>query len=312
MRAFLPVLVVAVALPLAGCTEDVDATLGTDVAFSVYGVLTPAADTQWVRVFPVEPTLVPAPPEALGAVVRSFDETTGEELRWRDTVMTATDAGPGEAFGYFYWAAFRAAYGHTYRIEVAREGRAVARAVARMPERSELEVLPAASQQTSTVTALVRGTASHFLNVRVIYDIRYGPVASAGMRRIQRYDGAALPAEGGWQLRIDLGEDQREIENFLRANRIYDLSYGVELRHMTLQLVVADPAWDPPGGGFDFDPNVLVEPHLLTNVSGGFGFVGAGYRLDHTWLPEAHVLLNAGFRIHDENDTTIVPPFLLP
>ena len=53
----------------AGCAEDVNPVAGTDHVFSFYSVLTPQADTQWVRVFPVEMRLEPARAPSLDAVV---------------------------------------------------------------------------------------------------------------------------------------------------------------------------------------------------------------------------------------------------
>ena len=48
---------------------------------------------------------------------------------------------------------------------------------------------------------------------------------------------------------------------------------------------VASEDWRPPGGVFDFD--VLADPQALTNVRGGFGFVGAAYPFEIPIRPDA-------------------------
>ena len=41
---------------------------------------------------------------------------------------------------------------------------------------------------------------------------------------------------------------------------------------------------------------MLVQPGLMSNVDNGFGFVGAGYRIELTWLPDDDVVARSGFR----------------
>src|SRR5690606_10281102 len=98
----------------AGCEEDPLAVLGTDRAFTVYGVLNPRADTQFVRVFPIAGRLEPGDGTPLDARVASTDRETGEVREW--TQLVRRDAS-GD-YAHLYWAAFRADYGHTYALEV--------------------------------------------------------------------------------------------------------------------------------------------------------------------------------------------------
>ena len=275
---------------------------GTDHVFSFYGVLTPQADTQWVRVFPVEMRLEPAHAPSIDAVVTSTDQQTGARQTWRDTVLTVFDGGPDAVNGYFFWAPLTPGYGNAYRIDVERSDGVAAHATAFVPTRSELEVQPPVSTQTASARVLIRGTASHFISVGLRYDVKFGFGEGTEISLQRAYEQRIDPVDGGYLVVIDLGRAQNEIESLLRANLIFDASFGVELLGLTLHLLVTDPAWDPPGDVLTFDPNVLVEPNQMRNVTGGFGFVGAGYRLEQTWLPDEQTLRNAGFQIHQ--DTT--------
>ena len=62
---------------------------------------------------------------------------------------------------------------------------------------------------------------------------------------------------------------------------------------ITLKLIVASEEWDPPGG--TFDPEAMAHPIVMTNVGNGFGFVGAGYWLQHQWRPKMEALEAASF-----------------
>lgn len=73
-----------------------------------------------------------------------------------------------------------------------------------------------------------------------------------------------------------------------------DIRYGIELRVIILRFIAASADWLPPEG--DFDPEVLVQPGTLSNVTNGFGFIGAGYRMQRNWLPADSVVSAAGFR----------------
>ena len=99
---------------LSGCETDVTAVLGTDRVFTVYGVLTPQADTQKVLVFPIEGTLRPAQAEPLDARVTSTDLQSGAMQVWRDSLKREANG----QYTHIFWSPFRAEYGHTYRLEV--------------------------------------------------------------------------------------------------------------------------------------------------------------------------------------------------
>lgn len=67
----------------------------------------------------------------------------------------------------------------------------------------------------------------------------------------------------------------------------------VFLLALNLHLIVGDAPWDPPGG--IFDPNVLIQEGVMTNVENGFGIVTAGYRLVEDVLPPKDVVEAACF-----------------
>ena len=70
------------------------------------------------------------------------------------------------------------------------------------------------------------------------------------------------------------------IERYATLNE-YDRPLAV--REITLIAEVASEDWRPPNGVFD--PELLVEPGTLSNVTNGFGFIGSAYEVRVTWEP---------------------------
>ena len=281
------------ALALLGCEEDVTAVLGTDYPYTLYGVLSPQLDSQWVRVYPVHGRLEPEPPAPLDAVFRSVDLQTDEEHVWRDSLVYDLDGHPAHVF----WAPFRAAHGHTYRLIVERSDGAASTVETAVPPQTEVVELEPAGPAVARI--LIAGGAPHLLGVEVEYTVDYRLFGLEGApegRLAIAYDERAVPSPEGWVIPVDLRRDYRTLVDTLvaRGKRPVDATYGVLLRNVSLRLIVANDAWDPPPGGFD--PDVLVQPGVMTNVVNGFGYVVAGHRVRHDWVPPAEVVRAAGFR----------------
>lgn len=292
------VLVTGLAVPVwTGCQEDITAIVGTDRAFTIYGVLTPEADTQWVRVFPIEPTLEPSPPEPIDARVTSVDEQTGETVAWADTILQD----PRGRFGYYYWAPFQARHGHTYRLTVERSDGARSRVTVPVPPLTEI-VQSSISTVSSVILTMAVPDAPLLNRLEVNYRVKFGFGEGTELTFPVDYSDQVIQRGGAWLIPIDMTRDYQEVRELLRTTLRFDPSFGVALQYLTIRLMVTNAAWAPPGG--TFDPDVLVQPETMSNVDDGFGFVGAGYRLSRSWQPDSFATVQAGFRLPEENPTT--------
>lgn len=300
------------ALLTAGCAEDVTAVLGTDRAFSLYGVLSPQLDTQWVRVFPVEGRLTPAAGAALDARFTSTDLATGAVRVWNDSLFREADGHYAHAF----WSPFRAGYGRAYRLDVVRSDGAAVRVETAVPPATD--VVPQAPRLTPGSVVLpvrVEGGAPRLLKVEVGYTVDFrllGPGTRPDEHYVIDYNGRAVAEAGGWTLPIDLSGDFKAVRDTLvrRAKAPLDAGFGLMLLGVTVRFLVASDDWAPPGGRFDAE--VLIQPGVMSNVQGGFGFVGAGYRQQLNWLPPAEAVRAAGFRPRDDASPFLVSFFALP
>ena len=293
--------VFAALLGLSACEEDVVAVVGTDVPYSIYGVLSPQLDSQWVRVFPVEGRLLPAAPDPLDVRVVSTNRTTGERYEWRDSVIVDF----AEQYAHAYYAPFQARFGHAYELAAIRSDGVESTVEVTVPAEAEIVIRePILRFASVEQPVLVRGDVPGLLQVEVQYSIAYKLANEPDIRS----DNIIIPyilrhreSDEGWIIPINLGEDFLEVTASL-AQQVdvgLDLRVGIILLNVTLRFIAASEAWDPPGGVFDVD--VLVQPNVMRNVRNGFGFVGAGYRLGKQWLPPRDAIEEAGFRSPEEN-----------
>ncbi|GIV59165.1 MAG: hypothetical protein KatS3mg043_0254 [Rhodothermaceae bacterium] len=278
----------ALSLLAPGCEEDVVAVLGTDRPFTLFGVLTPQLDTQWVRVFPIESVLEPGRAGPLDARFRSLDLTAGEERRWQDSLLRE----PNGEFAHVFWAPFTASFGHTYRIEVTRSDGATTDVTVTVPPRSEL-VLPERSLATPPLFPVhVAGQVPNLIRIEVVYTFVFRTVSD--IRRDKAtfsYQGAQQRTPDGWLIQLNVARDTRIILELLKEQYLLDPRNLIKIIEVQVRMIAANEAWDPPGGVFD--PELLVQPGVMSNVRNGFGFVGAGYRLSARWVPFDTLLTKA-------------------
>jgi hypothetical protein len=280
---------------LAGCDERITAVTGTDLPFTLYGLLSPDLDAQKALIYPVEGTLLPRGTEPLDAVVRSINLETGGEHVWRDSLVT-------DALGlheHVFEGPFQAEFGHAYRLTVTRSDGATSTVETTVPPATNIRTGPAVVYPgVVTLPAIVEGGAPHILKPIVVYFVTYRAV-DGGPTQLDvavDYNGKQRLTDEGWVVSINLAGDYETIERAAVTKELtaLDRTFGIRIDAIKLQLIVASMEWNPPGG--DFDPEVIVQPGTMSNVENGHGFLAAGYRHDTSLdLPEADVLRAARF-----------------
>lgn len=290
---YAPLALVFWLISLSACEEDVDPVIGTDLPFTLYGILTPQLDTQWVRVYPIEDVLVPTPNEKIDGIMTSVDQQTGRKVVWSDSLIRDRSG----QFSHVFWAPFRADYGHTYAIEVVRSDNARTSVTTTVPDSSGLSIGAIPQGQPVAVPISLPGGIPRMLNIEVEYHVRFGTstdISTVEERFFVDYNGFQVKQGDTWMVEINLTEDQRRIQQVLRDMRLYSDAYGVALINMRIRLTAGNEEWNPPGG--KFDPDILVQPGMMDNVENGFGFIGAGYVLEKDFLPPEEDLFRAGFK----------------
>lgn len=282
---------------LAGCEESVDPIIGTEKAFSLYGVLTPRRDTQSVRVYTFRSRLRPLKSEPLGASFTSIDLQTGKRRTWQDSLIQEPDS----QWAHVYWAPFKVEYGHTYQLKVSDPARGTATATVEVPPEAELIQQPPITAPISSkvvLPVLVKGESFQVRDVQVAYYIQYSrpsrgvPLSEITMTITLPYE--AQKVAEGWRIEILLHEAYRELERRVYKLRANYSNYGIYLHGATIKMKIMNEEWYPPSG--EFDREVLVHPGTMSNVENGFGFVGGGYPLSKVLQIDKDLLDKAGFR----------------
>lgn len=289
---FLPLL----ALATAGCEEDVVAVLNAEYPYSMYGVLNPLADTQFVRVFEVGDKLVPDEDGLSSARFVSRNLTTGEERVWRDSLVALSDGTRGHVF----YSPFRVVWEESYRLSITGAGGEETYVEVEVPLRSNLIVDAPDTTGRVLLPAHIDGLPENVFNstvdVLVKYVIGTDPAGNPFFQNLRwpiPFDNGLRRTATGWDVLVNLDEAYVDVAGEVLRDFRYDARFGITLQLISFSAVVGNEAWMPPGGVFD--PNVLIQPGAFDNVVNGFGFVGAGYKLQRSWTLPFEVVEKSNF-----------------
>ena len=274
------------ALVLVGCEEEIAAPPGLQAYYTLWGAFDPLAEQQAIRVIPITDTVGLGSATPLPITVTSVDIVSGVETPWRDSVVTFAN----QSVGHIYVADLQPAFGsrHVFRV-VSAEG----------TETSALVSVPPLIEPIRQTPITGVGVAYPYLwidaprlnNVRATYLIETQECIPGTVERPPPLS-MAQPVEFGWQTTLRLSEEDSEIITQYQVLNEYE--GPLALKEITLTAEVASEDWRPPGG--TFDPEILVEPGTLSNVTNGFGFIGAAYTVSVSWRPTPDELNRTSFR----------------
>lgn len=278
-RRFLPILLLFVLL--SGCDDTLIDPFDNDGRyFTVYGYLDLLETEHTLRVVPITRFAenIESDAEGRGAIdatVFTTDMTSGERTEWNHAYTRLEDG----TWGHLFKARFLVRPGRTYHLEIVRSDGKVTSAATTVPYFSESNLIdqgPIVFEQDSTYIYqdVTIPEISSPWDVTLIYMWSAYPI---NRRMLIPYGRSGSRAEGGgWNLRINLSDDQVAVKEHVRdsfARGIPPDATTYALTAMGVQVRVLDGNWDPPGGVFD--PEVLAQPGIMSNVVNGYGFFGS-------------------------------------
>ncbi|NNE45626.1 MAG: DUF4249 family protein [Rhodothermales bacterium] len=283
------------ALALAGCDESVNPFVESDRIYSVYGSLDMNADTQYVRVIPIDTSLIVREQGAIDASVSSTDINTNKRVQWNDSLFVFRDGSRGHVF----YAPLRIEPEHTYRLEFVRSDGQASVAETTVPgipsasiaEPRRLVFSSGAVEVTQNV--LWSGVERAPAVIEMWYRFSGSPRSSFTDIRFEYPTDDRATAEPGWTVVVQLSEDRNKILENLRPENYLFLGVG-------MRLVILDDQFVPPGG--IFDPEILSQPGAFSNVDNGFGFVGSVGRFDVEWVLDAETATALQFVLPKAHD----------
>lgn len=286
MRVLSLLAVLLTSLALTGCDEEIVAPPDLQAYYTLWGAFDPTADIQTVRVVPVTDTISTGSAEPLPVTVTSVELETGTEILWRDSVVTFQNGG----IGHVFVADFMPRFGSNHVFRVVDDNGTETSALVSVPALLE-PIRQAPITGAGIKYSLLWVDAPRLNNVRATYILQDDECRPLQVE-LDLTVGSARPVEFGWQVLLDLPAEKEKIVNnlFVTTDYIGPLALG----KIQLRAEVASEDWRPPGGVFD--PEILIEPGTLSNVTNGFGFVGAAYDVLVEWEPTPDEISRTTFR----------------
>lgn len=291
-RFFFLVLIGLAGLTTSCSDTTIDPFENEEKYFTIWGYLDQLSSTHSVRVIPVTrfPEVITSSTDdnaQIDAEVYSVDLATGERKRWNHALQELSDG----SFGHVFSSQFIVNSKRSYRLEVIRSDGKMTYAETRVPGISSDTLLVKSPLVWENDSTLVYQDFE-IPNIPSPWDIDVfywweGGTAKQGVYVPYGRDGERT-STGGWKIRANISEDQQAVwkrvqwaidRGLLEPNGTHHL-FG-----MGLQIRILDGNWDPPEGVFD--PEVLAQPGVLSNVVGGHGFFGSVGLYVQEWNIEA-------------------------
>lgn len=281
------ILVAAVLLLVSGCKDPtVDVFRPTDqFQFSLFGALDVAADTQVVRVEPLDDSIQVGAPPTLDATLILENLDSGEQIRLQDSLATF---GSDPVVVHNFWTTHSIEPSTSYRIAVRREGEPVATATTTTPARApELSVGGTALElpcifpedpndqlKPQNSFRVVARNVDRLASVVVTYPI---PDASPFIPRSVPHLKGAEKFEDLFRITVFYRPDLVALNPDQAApSREPSCASQSDFARPSVKVAVAagGPDW-PKWRGAPLDE--IARPDSFSNVQGGHGFVGATY-----------------------------------
>lgn len=256
----------------AGCdTTDVSATEPTGRLFTLWGQLDPTATRQAIRVDAITSTIDAS--REIDAELWSRALDTGVERLWRDSLVLF----PGGTSGHVFVADFEPGYDSRYEIQVRQRGAVVAYARTTTPPR--VEPLVRALDATPFLDLTVLG-APRLVVPAVEYTV-YAPGHrdDVTVQRIEVLPSLIRSVDAGWAARLDLAGHAETLIKRLDERHPDEIVTTAFVCRSFVRAAVVDAGWAPPFPQAFSEP-LLYRPGTVSNVRGGYGYLGAGYAID--------------------------------
>ena len=266
-------LILGVGVPGLGCDPSVQAFRPSDDHhYSIYGVLNPAQDTQWVRVEPLPTETSGGAPHDLGATVTLKNLATGQTWALRDSLMEVFQ---GEV-QHNFWTTASIAPGTPYRLVVSNSDGDTTQATTTTPHtRPTFRVvgkirLPCGEDSTDNLLELRIGNAEELAGLRVRYF-----QTIVGIHRtydFEAYDEVTREGDEAYRAFVDYRADLRTTNQTPQRECIADSAHALAY--------AGGPDWPDWAR---FNPATLSEvarPDTFSNVEGGLGMFSGVYSSD--------------------------------
>lgn len=260
-------IVILVALQWSGCEDDFQKLTENDkYAYSMSGVLDLHADTQWVRMMPINKTLLARNTENNVTSVTITREKTGETSRLNDSLFVFNN----NVRVWNYWTTMPLHPNEKYTVRAEGEDGTVSATVS-IPSPLPVPVVKteAENEEEEECIPVVKGSSDTPLvtaDLKFYYRLTsFGKVTGMQELSVSHLDKISRKPNGLYKFKFDTLETMFEE---IGRNPDDDEGYIIE----EIQLIVATGNEDYPDYS-DFTEEEAVLPGTISNVENGTGFV---------------------------------------
>lgn len=252
-----------------GCDTSVTTTVPSDeYHYSIFGILNPAQDTQWVRVEPIAEPTTSGAPRTLDVTVTLENLDTGQEWTLRDSLMRVQ-----RELQHTFWASVAIAPSTSYQLTVRGPEGEITQATTTTPSRSptvEVEApirLPCASFQEANQFGVIIEDVEELAALRVRYfQSVFGPTE---VFDYDHYDDITREDDGDYSAVINYFRDLQSAQRTPERDCLADSAKVI--------VAAGGPDWPDWAHYNDVEFSVLARPDSFTNVEGGHGLLAGVY-----------------------------------
>ena len=271
-----------------GCDTAISPFAESDRYFSIYGYLDTGADTQFVRVVALRDSIFTSD-DPLEATVTTTDFETGRMIVWKDSVVSFYNY--RDDTGHVFWTKDKPEAGHVYRLNVERPDGAVSYADVRIPEAPDDPVVTRPVTYGNTVWQHIEWSESFNAPVvDMVYHVRDTSRTGSETEIVLSYVDAFVSADGRSEVSISMTQDTELVYKGLDLPQSTRLA-RIELLGVEIRIARASEDWTFLGSKLDYE--TLAFPGKFSNVTQGFGFIGAIIHTSYSWIipPDDMILL---------------------
>jgi hypothetical protein len=254
---------------VVGCDTSVQPFVSSDqYHYSIFGILNPAEDTQWVRVEPISGPSRDGASRALDATVRLEHVESGQTWGLRDSVMEVVSGEPKHNF----WTTAPIAAGATYRLVVWNEEGDTTQATTTTPDgpppvQVEGDLLLPCSEQCPDANAFEVSlrTGQTLAGMKVRYFQTFQGVVTGDY---DWYD-EVTRRERTYEVTVNYLEDLRSLNSTMQRTCIADSAKVIT--------AVGGEDWPQWAHYHDASLSTLARPDSFSNVQGGHGMLAGVY-----------------------------------
>lgn len=274
-----------------GCDPTVDVFRPSDqYRFSLYGALDVAADTQVIRVEPIDDTIQVGSPSDLPVNVVLENLDTGEQVSLRDSLTTLT-AGERTVQVHNFWTSHQIQTATSYRVTVRKDGETITSATTTTPSGAPILkhdhafLLPCVFPddcagnrekiEANTFHVTVQNV-QRVAGANVIYPItRANPPDTLHLRHVFSHYEDVEDKGSFFEISIFYRPELVKIDPGTAPVQTCASPRDFTHPHALVAVAAGGPNWPEKWRGEPLD--LVAQPDTFSNVQGGHGFVAGVY-----------------------------------